>query len=571
MKRFKNLKMSQKLISSFGIVATIIALVGFIGIHNMNTINSNAVTMHDYNLETVKNLTTIKQNFAEVRINLITMVYQRTTSEMNVNIKKDIDQLLFRNNELISIYEDTLLSELDKELFSSLKENFKKFIDSSNLIMEYVDDDNYAPAETSTFLMNQITKDIYSNMDQLIQNNINEADNAHKINSITYKKSFYITTLIILLGFAIAISLGLLISSVISKQLNKALLFAENIGGGDLTKSIEVDSNDEIGNLLKALNSSKENIKKLIIEILNSSNDMSAKSQELSATTEQISAQMDTVNEATDQIARRTEGLSATTQEVTASAEEIGDTTNTLAKGANDATISVSQIKKRAINIKDTALKNIEESNLIYIGNRENILKAMENSRVVGEVKMMADSVGEIAEQTNLLALNAAIEAARAGEQGKGFAVVAEEVRRLAEQSSVAVAKIQNMVAQVQNAVESLSKSGQDILDFMGNNVKPNYELLMNTGIQYEKDAEFMNALIEEFASSSKQIDEVVIQVGCAIQNVSEAAKESATSSEDILRTVNEVTFAISDIAKSSQDQAELSQKLNEMVQKFKI
>ena len=55
------------------------------------------------------------------------------------------------------------------------------------------------------------------------------------------------------------------------------------------------------------------------------------------------------------------------------------------------------------------------------------------------------------------------------------------------------------MVSQVQNAFRSLSKSGQDVLEFMSNNVKPNYEFLMNTGIQYEKDAEFINNIIEEF------------------------------------------------------------------------
>ena len=571
MEWFKNLKIAQKLILSFSIVAILIAIVGFMGIYNMNTINSNAVNMHDYNLETVKNLTTIKQNFAEVRINLITMVYQRTTSEMNVSIKKDINESLARNTELIETYEKTLLSESDKELFSNLKENLQQFIDSSNLIIRYVDDDNYAPAETSAFLMNQITKDIYSNMNELIKNNVNEADNSHKINVLTYKKSFYITALIIIVGFIIAIVLGLLISRMISKQLNKALLFAEALGDGDLTHSIEVDAKDEIGNLLKSLNASKENIKNLIAEIINSSTHISATSQELSATTEEISAQMETVNETTEQIAKRTEDLSATTQEVTASSQEIGATINTLAKDVSDATISVDEIKKRAIHIKNTALKNIEQSNVIYDENCENILRAIENSKVVEEVKIMADSVGEIAEQTNLLALNAAIEAARAGEQGKGFSVVADEVRSLAEQCSVAVAKIQDMVSQVQNAVRSLAKSGQDVLDFMGNNVRPNYEFLMNTGVQYEKDAEFINDLIEEFASSSKQIDEVIIKVGSAIQNVSEVAEESANSSEEILSTVNQITFAISDIAKSSQSQAELSQKLNEMVQNFKI
>lgn len=571
MKWFKNLKIAKKLILSFCIVAILISVVGFNGIYNMNTINSNAVNMHDYNLETIKNLTTIKQNFANIRIDLITMVYQRTTSQMNVNYKDEINKLLSQNNKLIEAYEKTLLSKSNEELFSALKANSQKFIDSSNTVIKYVDDENYAPAETNTFLMEQITKDLYSNMDQLIENNVTQADLSYTSNNSTYIKSLIITIFIVALGFAIAIGLGLFISHIISTQVKKVLVFSEALGHGDLTKFIEIDTTDEIGTLSKALNNAKENIKNLIIQIIDSSNDISATSEELSATTEEISSQMEEVNESTEQISMRAQDLSATAEEASVSSEEISTTTNMLAKNADNATISINEIRKRAIDIKSKAIRSIEQSNLIYDENCTNILAAIENSKVVNEVKIMADSIGEIAEQTNLLALNAAIEAARSGEQGQGFAVVAGEVKSLAEQSAAAVTKIQDMVSQIQNAVGNLAKSGKDVLEFMSNNVKPNYEFLMNTGVQYEKDAEFIQEIVEKFALSSKQIDEVVLQVGSAIQIVSESAEESATNSESILISINEITCAISDIAESSQNQAELSQKLTEMVQKFKI
>lgn len=127
------------------------------------------------------------------------------------------------------------------------------------------------------------------------------------------------------------------------------------------------------------------------------------------------------------------------------------------------------------------------------------------------------------------------------------------------------------MVFQVQGAFNSLSKSGQDVLEFMAEDVKPSYEMLMDTGIKYEKDAEFMHNLIEKFSASSKQIDEVVIQVRDSIENIFKIAKTSEINTQEISRNVNEITKAIGGVAKSSVSQSELSNELNKIVRKFKI
>jgi len=190
--------------------------------------------------------------------------------------------------------------------------------------------------------------------------------------------------------------------------------------------------------------------------------------------------------------------------------------TNGLSNKANKSFKSATEIKRRAVEIKEKAIQNIEQGNKIYEENRMNILKVIEDSKVVQEVKIMADSIGDVAEQTNLLALNAAIEATRAGEMGKGFAVVAEEVRTLAEQSSGAVASIQGMVYKVQGAFDNLSNSAQEVLNYLENSVNPSYELLKNTGVQYEKDAEFVNNIASDIYNSSEQMKEVINQINFA-------------------------------------------------------
>lgn len=567
---FKNLKISHKLISTFTFISILVCIVGFIGLYNMNIINNNATSMHDYNLASINNLTTLKQNISDIRSDLLKLAYQRNVSEKDT-VKKDIKDLIDENNDLIKIYESTLISESEKPAFSNLKENFNKYVDLSNSIIKYVDENNFSEADENYSKVTETRKNIYLSMDELIKNNVNQADASYSENNSTFKRSLYITISIILISLLLAVILGLSISFMISKQVKRVLIFAEALGSGDLTKTITVDSKDEIGDLSMALNNAKENIQNLIVEIMNSSSDISATSEELSATTEEIASKMEIVNESTEHISKGVQDLSATTEEVTASTEEISSAINSIAKDAENSLVSVNEIKERAYNIRNKSSKSIEESNLIYDKNRLNILESIENSKIVSEVRIMANSIGNIAEQTNLLALNAAIEAARAGEHGKGFAVVADEVRKLAEQSSNAVYNIQTMVSQVEASVESLSKSGQDVLEFMADNVKPNYELLMNTGIQYEKDSEFISNIIDKSASSSKQMDEVIMQISGAIQNVSSVAQESASNTEEILNSITEVTFALSDVTKSAQSQAELSQKLNEMIQRFKI
>ncbi|OVE65107.1 methyl-accepting chemotaxis protein [Clostridium diolis] len=567
---FKNLRISHKLISTFTFISILVCIVGFIGLYNMNIINNNATSMHDYNLASINNLTTLKQNISDIRSDLLKLAYQRNVSEKDT-VKKDIKDLIDENNDLIKIYESTLISESEKPAFSNLKENFNKYVDLSNSIIKYVDENNFSEADENYSKVTETRKNIYLSMDELIKNNVNQADASYSENNSTFKRSLYITISIILISLLLAVILGLSISFMISKQVKRVLIFAEALGSGDLTKTITVDSKDEIGGLSMALNNAKENIQNLIVEIMNSSSDISATSEELSATTEEIASKMEIVNESTEHISKGVQDLSATTEEVTASTEEISGAINSIAKDAENSLVSVNEIKERAYNIRNKSSKSIEESNLIYDKNRLNILESIENSKIVSEVRIMANSIGSIAEQTNLLALNAAIEAARAGEHGKGFAVVADEVRKLAEQSSNAVYNIQTMVSQVEASVESLSKSGQDVLEFMADNVKPNYELLMNTGIQYEKDSEFISNIIDKSASSSKQMDEVIMQISGAIQNVSSVAQESASNTEEILNSITEVTFALSDVTKSAQSQAELSQKLNEMIQRFKI
>lgn len=569
-KQFINIKLSTKLIASFIIVSLFIAAVGYTGLSSMAEINNNAEKLYNENIIGTNYIRTINDDLDEINSNLMLAVYTRDAG----NLGRQLTSIDLMDNEIATLllqYEKIVNTDKGKELFNEFKQCLNDYSSLKKEIIALVKDSRYDEAAAIFHKVTDAKTATNKVLLKLVNFNTQIADNSQRINNLIYENSAKYALIITTAGFLAALFFGIVISTSISRQLKKVMLFAESISSGDLTKSINIKSRDEIGILAGALNKAMENTRQLISEIITGASAVSTASDELAATVEEVSSSIESISKATLEISGGAEQLSASTEEITASIEEVNASTGELAGNASDADSASRDIASRAVQIKDKGSRSIESSKAIFSEKQSDILKAIEDGKVVQEIKIMADIISSIAAQTNMLSLNAAIEAARAGEQGKGFAVVANEVRQLAEQSSQTVTNIHNVVAQVQTAFDNLSQSAREILNFIENTVEPDYQLMADMGAQYEKDAQYINQMANKISEAAGMMSETIEQVSSAVQNVSATAEQTSAGTEGISESIKDTAAAVEEIAASAQNQAELAKKLNDMVKHFKI
>ena len=376
---------------------------------------------------------------------------------------------------------------------------------------------------------------------------------------------------ILVAAFLIAGLLIMLLLGSMTKPLKTLTKYADVVSQGDLTQEVSIKKKDEIGMLAKAFNAISTNLKNLVKEAVQSSSQLGEASEQLSATTEEVLAQAQNMSATTEEIAAGMEENNASIEEATVSFEEIARATRQLAEKADEGNAIAFEIGKRANEMKENAIESRSITDDMYKEKQKQIKKAVEKSRVVVEIENMSNVISDIAEQINLLALNAAIEAARAGEQGRGFAVVAEEVRKLAEQSSSTVSQIKPVIDEVQGSVKELAENAEGILDFIDEKISSDYDLLENTGKQYIKDSEVIGSLVSDFAATTEEISASMEEVSKTIETISTTIEESAAGSNDIANSITEITTAIQEVAKIAENQLESANKINEIINEFKV
>ena len=351
----------------------------------------------------------------------------------------------------------------------------------------------------------------------------------------------------------------------------------KQFASGDFSENTVVEKSipREYKNETEQIRVATVNVKKQIRGII-----LNTKSEadNIDGVTEDISGKMQALNGNVSQIARTVETVSRQTGEarnmaadINVTGEELGKAIDAVAQKAVEAAVQSSDIMERARSLYTSSMESGNQADALYRETKDELEKAIDESRRVQEIDSLTEEILAISSQTNLLALNASIEAARAGDAGKGFAVVAEEIRVLADHSREAVDKIHRVTEVIVESVGHLSESSGKILQFMNDKVVADYQNMIKIAKQYEEDAVFYNDVSSDLGASSQEMSASMTGINESISRIAELTESLASCVESIENSVQDSDRESGEIMNSVSELARMSRELNQTVAAFRV
>ena len=390
----------------------------------------------------------------------------------------------------------------------------------------------------------------------------------------SYTKS-QIMSFILLAGFAIllfGISLITLKILILSKLEDNDKII-DKTANFELIDNYKIQNNskDELTNTYNGLIRMRLNIGKVIKIIKIKIVDLNSKYSEIELLTKELKDSTTITSSETDNLYAGMEQTNATLQEITASSKLISDEMFNIKMNAEKGYDSTQDISKRTNLIKSNITESKDKAIQIYENVKSDLETAISKSKEVDEINTLTESILSIASQTNLLALNAAIEAARAGEAGKGFAVVAEEIRTLAEESSVTANNIKSIAQNVNTSIESLIISSRQILDFIDNKIILDYDSFIDSSEEYRSDTFKINDFMKNFLDISKKVSDAVETIVGSITEISTTVNSGTIGLSNISDKNFQIVEKINSLKQFIKDNKITTSQLNNIVNKFKI
>ncbi|MFY8273370.1 methyl-accepting chemotaxis protein [Pseudoalteromonas sp. SSDWG2] len=350
------------------------------------------------------------------------------------------------------------------------------------------------------------------------------------------------TAVLLILGIIVAMIFW--VTHLVAKPITSLTQIMRDIasGEGDLTRRIDINSTDEVGQLAHYVNTFIEKLRALMLTTAQQAQQLSDAASHLQQVSGKTNNEIQKEKAQVDSVSTAVTEMAATVNEISSNAQH-----------TNDAAASVQQISEQGRS-QSSESQQVMQALAAHIGDAAHVVTGL--AQETNNIGAVVDVINGIAEQTNLLALNAAIEAARAGEQGRGFAVVADEVRSLASRTQESTDEIRTMIANLQRIAEQASAMMQ----------------------QGQSQAQSSVTQTEAVMALLQQINDAVVDVLDQSYQIARSTEQQSVVAEDIntsLNAINDLVNSTADhadvLAKEADDLNHLAGSLNSTVSQFKV
>jgi len=541
----KSLKIKTRLLIGFAAVIILAIIVCAVGLQGLFTVKNSYNISYTDSVNALQYVEGISSGYWEMYTQLFSALVSTSLGDREIPLQRiDATREEIKNNisnykEMLTHYDEEEVAQ-EKSLLLSVEETFVAF---DSALQKVIDDQVFnnllriqRSAGTGTDLAT-LGSELESRIHDLVEYSNNYTHEQIKSNEEVALQ----VIIIVAAGAAVAIIVGIVISISISRSLSKRLNLlvsaSNNVAEGDVNVAINVDRNDELGEVARAFAKMIEAIRKqayLVQEIADKNLDVDVEVRsDKDFMGKKLSMMVDGLNVMFTDII-------AAAERVAASAKQMSDSSMALSQGATEQASTVeeltasleeisSQTKNNAVNANKATEMSLTAKEAAAAGTRQmqEMLQAMDEiSSSSNNINRIIKVIEDIAFQTNILALNAAVEAARAGQHGKGFAVVAEEVRNLAARSSSAAKETTALIEQSINKVAHGTKIATETSEAL--------DKIVNIIDEISNVINEIAVASNEQSLGIEQINQGITQVSQVVQENSATAEETAAASEEL-------------------------------------